>query len=157
MNGSVDGDPLASLRPLHPPAPVEWWPPAPGWWVLAALLLVLLGLVWWHRRRTALRRAALLELAQLERSEPDDTRLAIGVNQLLRRVALACFPRRQVAALSGEAWLRFLDSEAGGTGFCAGPGRLLATAPFAPVTRLERAALLALAQQWIRKACGRHV
>jgi hypothetical protein len=152
---TAGNDPLEALRPLHPPTPVGWWPPAPGWWVLAALVLGALGVAWWHRRRTALRRAALIELRQLERSAPDDGRLAIGVNLLLRRVALACFPRRQVAALSGEAWLRFLDTQAGGTGFSTGPGRVLATAPFAPKSTLERPALLALARQWIREACRR--
>lgn len=155
MNGATGNDPLAALRPLHTPAPVDWWPPAPGWWVLAALLLALAGLTWWYRRRTALRRAALSELRQLERFEPDATRLASGVNQLLRRVALACFPRRQVAALSGEAWLRFLDTHAGGAGFCTGPGRVLATAPFARDCTLKRTALLTLARQWIRGACRR--
>ena len=155
MNGMTNNDPLAALRPLHPPAPVDWWPPAPGWWVLAVLLLVLTGLGWWYHRRTALRRAALKELRQLERNETDATRLASGVNQLLRRVALACFPRRQVAALSGAAWLRFLDTSSGGTGFCSGPGRVLATAPFARESRLERTALLALARQWIHVACRR--
>lgn len=155
MNAVTGNDPLAALRPLHPPAPVDWWPPAPGWWALAAVLLMLLGLAWWYHRRTALRRAALGELRQLERFEADATRLAAGVNQLLRRVALACFPRTQVAALSGETWLRFLDTHAGGAGFCAGPGRVLATAPFARVCELERTALLTLARQWIRAACRR--
>ncbi|MGD2138441.1 MAG: DUF4381 family protein, partial [Gammaproteobacteria bacterium] len=56
---SVADDPLAALRPLHPPAPVEWWPPAPGWWVLGVLLLALLGLAWWYHRTSAVRRAAL--------------------------------------------------------------------------------------------------
>lgn len=152
---SVADDPLAALRPLHPPAPVEWWPPAPGWWVLGVLLLALLGLAWWYHRTSAVRRAALAELQRLERTVPDDTRLTIGVNRLLRRVALACFPRRQVAALCGEAWLRFLDAQAGGGGFCAGPGRVLATAPFAPVCNLERAALIALVRKWIRTVCRR--
>lgn len=150
---SVAADPLAALRPLHPPAPVGWWPPAPGWWVLAALLVAALGLTWWHRRRSALRRAALTELRRLELSQLDDTRLSAGVNQLLRRVALACFPREQVAPLSGEAWLRFLDGRARVRGFCSGPGRVLATGPFAPACTLDRTALLRLARQWIRANC----
>lgn len=142
-------DPLAALRPLHAPEAVGWWPPAPGWWLLAGLLLVTLWLAWWYYRRFALRRAALTELRQLERVEPDDTRLSAGVNQLLRRVALACFPRSQVAGLSGEAWLQFLDSSSYDKGFCHGPGRVLATAPFAPACTLDRTALINLARQWI--------
>lgn len=148
-------DPLAALHPLHPPAPVSWWPPAPGWWLLTALLLVLLGTGWWLHRRGALRRSALAELRILERTASDDTRVAAGVNNLLRRVALARFPRRQVAALSGEAWLQFLDSRARLSGFRDGPGRVLASAPYSARCRVERAALLALARRWIRAACRR--
>ncbi len=151
MNGS--NDPLASLRPLHTPAPVGWWPPAPGWWLLAVVLLASAGLAWWYRRKTALRRVALAELRDLERGEPDNARLTAGVNRLLRRVALARFPRTQVAALSGEAWLGFLDRQV--AGFRSGPGRVLVTAPFAPACRLDRAALLGLVRQWIRHTCGR--
>jgi hypothetical protein len=143
-------DPLAALRPLHVPDPVGWWPPAPGWWLLAGLLLVTPGVVWWYHRRFALRRAALTELRELVRLEPDDTRLSAGVNQLLRRVALACFPRSQVAGLSGEAWLRFLDSNSRDKGFCHGPGQVLATGPFAPACTLDRAALIDLARRWIQ-------
>lgn len=146
-------DPLAALRPLHAPPPVAWWPPAPGWWLLAGLVLLGAAVTWWLRRRTALRRAALAELRRLERSELDDTRLAAALNRLLRRVALARFPRTEVAALYGEAWLRFLETRA--AGFLHGPGRVLATAPYAADCTLQRAALLELVRQWIRRSCRR--
>jgi hypothetical protein len=151
---NTGNDPLADLRPLHTPAPIDWWPPAPGWWLLLALLLSLGAALWWYRRRTALRRAALNELQRLERNVADDHQLSAALNLLLRRVALARFPRRQVAALSGEEWLRFLDAQARVTGFVSGPGRVLATAPFAPSCELERAAVLELARRWIRAVCG---
>ena len=148
-------DPLASLRPLHTPEPVGWWPPAPGWWMLAGLVLLLLVAGWWYHRRTALHRAALGELRRLERLEFGDTRLAAGVNRLLRRVALVCFPHQQVAGLSGEAWLQFLDSGSRKKGFCHGPGQVLATGPFAPTCTVDRAALIDLARQWIHSNCGK--
>lgn len=149
MKGSPD--PLAALRPLHTPAPVDWWPPAPGWWLLMLLGVSLLALFWWLRRRRALRRAALLELRRLQNNARDDSEFAAGVNQLLRRFALACYPRRQVAALSGEAWLAFLESHSSGGGFAAGPGRALLRAPYAPRSELDRDALAVLARGWIRR------
>lgn len=152
---STGNDPLAALRPLHPPAAIDWWPPAPGWWALAAVLLVLLGLAWWRYRRQALRRAALTELRRLERSGLDDRGLSAGVNLLLRRVALARYPREQVAALSGEAWLRFLDARTRVGGFCQGPGRVLASGPYAPACTLDRGALIGLARQWVQANAGR--
>jgi len=154
MNTTPLNDPLAALHPLHTPAPIGWWPPAPGWWLVAVLLLVMLSVIGWWHRRSARRRAALTELRQLERSDVDAARFTARLNQLLRRVALSCFPRDQVAALSGTDWLRFLDAH-GGNGFYSGPGRVLATAPYAPDSPCDRAALLALARQWIRQACRR--
>ena len=148
-------DPLAALRPLYTPEPVGWWPPAPGWWLLAGLAMLLMVAGWWYYRRTALQRAAMGELRRLERHESGDTRFAADVNRLLRRVSLACFPRHQVAGLSGEAWLQFLDSRSRKKGFCRGPGRVLATGPFAPSCTMDRAALIDLARQWIQSNCRR--
>lgn len=148
MNGP--DDPLAALRPLHLPEAVSWWPPAPGWWLLT-LVVVIAGGGWWWWRRTALRRSALAELRLLSRCQLDDRQLAAGLNRLLRRVALARFPRRQVAPLSGEAWLQFLDSRISGSPFSHGPGRVLATLPYGAGGDIDRTALLAVVRNWIRQ------
>ncbi|MBF0157736.1 MAG: DUF4381 domain-containing protein [Magnetococcales bacterium] len=160
MNG---GDPawIDRLRPLHDPPPISWWPPAPGWWVVAALLL-LMGVgagrfVWRRRRRLRPRRQALRELAHLaERHarDHDDHALAAGVSLVLKRLALTLYARGEVASLSGEAWLRFLDATgpAGGTGFSEGPGRSLADAPYRSACRLEAQPLLELARGWVGQA-----
>ena len=57
--------------------------------------------------------------------------LAAQLSLLVRRTALAAFPREQIAPLSGAAWLAFLDRSSGGTEFSRGPGRWLASAPYA--------------------------
>jgi uncharacterized protein with von Willebrand factor type A (vWA) domain len=57
------------------------------------------------------RRAALAELdalAHAYREQRDLAGLAQGLSSLLRRVALARFPREQVAALHGERWRELL-------------------------------------------------
>ncbi len=119
-------DPLAGLRPVHTPPPPGWWPPAPGWWLLAgALLLAATGTVWWWRRRTRLRRVALRELDALAARRPPLPELAEALNRLLKRYALACYPRHQVAALTGQRWLAFLDAHGGHGRFRHGPGRAL--------------------------------
>ncbi|MEZ5577178.1 MAG: DUF4381 domain-containing protein [Candidatus Competibacteraceae bacterium] len=128
-------NPLADLRDIHLPEPVSWWPPALGWWLLAALsLVVIAGLLWlWrYRRRQTPRRAALAELARLRgdfRRDGDGTAVATGISALLRRLALAHFPRTQVAGLVGDAWLQFLDRTGGDNQFSAGPGRALIRSP----------------------------
>jgi hypothetical protein len=112
-------DALAALRDIHLPPPVSFWPPAPGWWVLAvALLLAAIGIAWWLRaRRRSSRRAARLELDALARAYAegrDVASLAQDLSALLRRFALARFPREEVAALHGARWLEFLERSARG-------------------------------------------
>lgn len=153
MNQMPLGQELA-LRDIHAPPTPGLWPPAPGWWVLFALGLVLLGLLAWRllrRYRLLRRRRKILdELAALEgRGVGPD--LAAEVSALLKRVALARFPRAQVASLTGLSWLEFLDFNGGRGRFADGPGRVLAEGPYAPAPDFNANALLALAADWIRR------
>jgi hypothetical protein len=160
----MPADPLAGLRDWHLPDPVSWWPPAPGWWVLAGLALAatLFAVGAWltRRRRTAPARAALSRLTALRaelRSQGDARRFAAAVSEVLRRLALARFPRERVAGLSGIDWLQFLDSTGGGGGFSTGAGRVLAEVPYrAPgtVSGLDTNDLADLAARWIRSNWG---
>lgn len=112
-------DPLAGLRGLHTPPPPGWWPPAPGWWVLAALavaavITAVVMLIRRHRRAKPVR-SALAELdtifAELE-GGGDDRECVQSVSTLLKRVALVRYSRVEVAALSGEQWVTFLQNTA---------------------------------------------
>jgi len=153
MNGLPTGQDLP-LRDIHAPPPPDFWPPAPGWWVLAGLGLVLLGLgVWWLYRRYRLarrRRRILDQLAALADRVAGPT-LVAEVSALLKRVALARFPKKEVASLTGTAWLELLDRTGGGGRFAEGPGRVLAEGPYAPAPDFDADALLALAGEWIRR------
>lgn len=143
------------IRDIQLPPDPSFWPLAPGWWLLLALLfmgLSLLAFNWY--RRGALRRAALKELGQLQvlhHSNGDDTALALGLSTLLRRLALSRDTRAQVAGLSGEAWLAYLDGRGGTKGFSAGEGRLLLELPYRTDCpgKLEVDALLDLVRSWI--------
>ena len=104
------------LRDLHLPDPVGWWPLAPGWWFVlllaaAALLFVTSRAVkWW--RHNAPRRFALRELARYEAEylqHRDPVLLGKQVSALLRRGMLAYAPRADVAGMTGEDWLLWLD------------------------------------------------
>ena len=155
MNGT---DPLADLRPLHAPPPIAWWPPAPGWWLLlaAVLVLALVGVWWW--RRNALQRAALRELKGMSALQEQPVKLAAAVNRLLKRYALICWPAHEVAALSGQAWLDFLDSKGGRDDFSSGSGQILLNLPYASSTdsagspiEAHAEALIPLARRWIKR------
>lgn len=143
---------LNQLRDIHMPAPVSWWPPAPGWWALLALLPITVALAYAihvHRRRNRWRGGALTELARL-RDEPPE-RLLRELSVLLRRVAISRFPRHEVAALTGEDWLAFLDRTLGdGMPFRSGAGRVLLSGPYARNAEVDAASLLALCERWIK-------
>jgi len=99
---------LDGMQDIVLPSPVEWWPLAPGWWALSAIafvvsILLALAMVR-HWRRNAYRRAALRELRQAAD--------IATVATLLKRTALAVYPRETVASLSGERWLHWLDASA---------------------------------------------
>jgi len=106
------------LRDLHLPEPVGWWPLAPGWWFLLALSIALF--LWLlhrfqkQRRRNAPRRYAVRQLANIEadfRQHRDPVALAQQLSTLLRRGMLAYAPRAEVAGLTGNAWLEWLDRD----------------------------------------------
>ena len=153
----MNPSPLASLdlRDIHAAATPEFWPPAPGWWVLAVLITALLFLAGWQLnkrwRQRQLQSRILKELDALDGHSPAE--IATGVSTLLRRVALMRYERSEVAPLSGDAWLSFLDSTGGSGAFSDGVGSVLATAPYAAhdVTSTNSDALLTLARQWIKQ------
>lgn len=158
---SQDPASLANLHDILEPPPVPWWPPAPGWYAVAALALIVASvLTWrgWRRwRANRYRRLALLELAQLQERAEDTGREAAlrTLPALVKRTALAAFPRQEVAPLSGEAWLRFLSRTGETEAFTRGAGRLLEAVAYEPsaTTTLQTEEISALFQAvrlWIR-------
>jgi len=151
--------PALQLRDIHLPDPVSWWPPAPGWWVLVALIilsfLAVRAFLKIHKARRV-RVAALKELELLSTGftqMQDAHHLVKALSVLLRRICLSYYPRFDVAGLTGEAWLRFLDQHLGeeiGHGrFCEDPGRSLITAPYQAKAEIDGLGLLKLCRDWI--------
>lgn len=114
-------DPLAALAPLRAPEAIGAWPPAPGWWLLAITVLagIAAGAIWLLRRyqRNRYRRQGLEVLKRIEeryQQNRDPIACSAAINSLLKRVALQAYPQRNIAALSGQDWVDFLqDSGAG--------------------------------------------
>jgi hypothetical protein len=131
----------------HPPVSL-WWPPAPGWWVLLCIVLAVGTWVlirWWKSHRAnAYRREALRELSLM-----DDIHL---LSQLLKRVALAAYPREKVAALTGEKWLKFLNASAPAAFFEGNTAEMLKILHYAPerVSEHGRNDLVIAAEKWIK-------
>ncbi len=96
--------------------------------------------------------ATLEHALETERAPAVLARMSI----LLRRLALLRFPRREIAALSGDAWLRFLDESGGNGRFAPGPGQVLATGPYrrALDQSVDSAGLAALLREWVKTNVG---
>lgn len=145
---------LNNLHDIHAPPPVSWWPPAFGWWLLLLVVVVAVALWWWRRPARAWRRAALRELQALElefRATGEVVSCVAQMSMLLRRVALTVRPSASVAALTGDAWLKFLDETGRTQKFSAGIGRVLTSAPYAPAETVELTELFTLVRRWIKK------
>ena len=137
------------------PDPISLWPSTIGWKVLGlALMIYALYKVtqairrWWRDRY---RREALHQLSTLA---PDAQLAALPF--LLKATALQAYPREQVAALSGEQWLGFLDAHCAGVSFQQGIGKSLLVIDYLPheqwqLSQAQANELIGLSRRWIEQ------
>lgn len=104
---------LNNLREIVVPEPPPFWPPAPGVWIVLGVAAALTLIVCWRLYaawiRNAYRRAGLALL--------QDAKTIHELSVLLKRVALAAFPREEVASLYGQDWVAFLGRTCPGRDF----------------------------------------
>lgn len=131
-----------AMQGLILPPPVSFWPATPAWFVLFAVLAALmLWIAWraWRRWRTnAYRRQALRAL--------ETARQPAEIAAILKRTALAAWPRAEVAALSGADWAAFLQRTAPNAKLDATVAQRLASLAYAPASLDARGD----AARWIR-------
>lgn len=147
---------LGEFVEVVPPAAVSWWPQTPGWWWLGAALLAFIAHRGWralrHWYRNRYRREAAARLQLLAESQPP-AGLVPEINRLLKLTALAAYSREQVARLSGNDWVAFLNARCPAPPFSEEQGQLLAVASYAggevapPVARQ----LLAASLSWVNQ------
>ena len=137
---------LDLLEPVPEPPPVPWTPQTAGWiWLgLAILFAVFLAVRWLVRRyrKNAYRREALRELKTVSDN-------AAEISKLIRRSALVAFPREEVAALHGQAWLSFLADTYPGPSLEGKAADTLLAAPYREMA--ADAELAEFAKDWISR------
>ncbi len=103
---------------------------------------------------------ALRSLDDIEQQlrQPDTRINALSaIPFLIKQTALKCCTRREIAQMSGEQWLAFLDKSYGGNEFSRGVGQLLPDLSYQAAINLEQIEsarlreLLSLIKEWIRK------
>ena len=129
---------LSNLRDIVVPEPPPVWPLATGAWLAFGVAFVLIVLAGWRiysgRKRNAYRNAGLALLSK--------SNTAQDISIVLKRVALAAFPREQVASLYGDEWAAFLNMTCPQRSF----EELVGTEGSAP----SSAKLVTAASTWIR-------
>jgi hypothetical protein len=162
MNEPMPTTAALDLRDIHLPEPVSWWPVAPGWWLLIAVTLLLLVLIVIARKiylGRQLKRDIAGELEAIKQryqQSNDKSQLAKALSVLLRRASITYYPETDIAGLTGERWLAYLDETgrhaAKAAGFRSETGKVLLSAPYLPEdTRLDydAQALLSLCESWL--------
>ncbi len=150
-------DALNQLRDIHMPEPVSWWPMAIGWYLLIAFILIITGLVSYKLYRRYMnhraKHQALRLLADYRRDyekEKNSQLISARLSELLRRVALAYYPRARVAALTGDEWIDFLNSSAKQVDF--NPVRnMLLEMPFQAKQNSSLKPLFTRTEKWIKQ------
>lgn len=149
------------LRDIYLPDPISWWPLAPGWWGLLALFIVLILVLFWmfsrNKNRSKNKQLGSIvkqKLAQLKQVD-DDKVFVEQLSVLLKGVAIERYGA-DVAGLSGDKWLRFLDAHWADNvmrddkqSFRNGAGQILVTAPYQKQVSIDRQALLQLVTEWL--------
>jgi hypothetical protein len=135
------------------PEPIPWMPQTGGWWILAAWLgaIILILAVYAYRKwaANAYRREALQALKDLAaHAQADPTHTATQIAILVKRTALAAYPRQQVAPLYGDQWAEFLREAARDDPVIDQAADELARAAYR--ADVDGAALVAPARRWIR-------
>jgi len=153
-------DVLAQLKDIHLPKPIGAWPLAYGWYGL--MLLVFLSAIGvsyfiFKRRKYARPKKQALELLstykQHYEKEKNTQVTSARISELLRRVALVYFPRKEVASLHGEAWIHFLNQTSKKVDFKPVQGMLL-DSPFKTSEKIDLQPLILRAEQWIKQRGG---
>ena len=153
----AQADPLSQLRDLHLPGAIENWPPAPGWWILALLCVALISyffvLLYRFWKKNQYRREGLRALEKLKadyEQTPDSVNYLEQYSQLLKRICFSCFPRSEVASLTGENWVAFLDHSGNTKEFSMGCGQVLIEGNYSQTVDFDYLHLHNIGSKWIK-------
>ena len=157
---------LTRLHDIHIPVAIGWWPLASGWYLLATTIAIACLIIFLLLRRYCVngraKREALRELSEYQRAYQHDKNSPLysaAISELLKRVALAYYPRTRVAGLRDDAWIKFLNTSVKGVNFNSVRVQLLEL-PYLPLgneqkfrpSRLhELQPLFNMARKWIAR------
>lgn len=147
---------LAKLKDIHLPQPINMWALAPGWILLAIILMCLIsvGVYFWYKaqQKKSTIKFALAYLTKLQSimiDNPNNINIAAEISTLIRRTALHYFPREQIAGLTGDDWLHFLNDSSENAVFTADIANLLTEVPYQKNNIHDLTPLFDVTKNWL--------
>lgn len=105
------------LRDIHLPVEPSYWPLAMGWWIVIVLVLILVFLlakkltkIRQQRQLNHLMQQQLCAVKKDFQQHQNKHQLAIDISTLLNRFVIHVLKDPKASALTGDAWVNYLDS-----------------------------------------------
>lgn len=147
---------LEQLRDIHLPNAIPMWPIAPGWIMIFAILLGLISYLMYvayqRKQKKITVKYALSKLNMLKHlmiENPNNINIAAEISTLIRRTALHYFHREEIAGLSGNDWLAFLNRSGNTTQFTGETGNLLIDGPYRQNNAADLTSLFVVTKAWL--------
>ncbi|NOQ70158.1 MAG: DUF4381 family protein [Gammaproteobacteria bacterium] len=142
LNPQILNPQILNLRDIHLPEPISWWPIAPGWWIIFASILLIIVVIFISRKiyiSKQLKRDIKHELENIKQQfqqTQNKSQLAKSLSILLRRASISYYPNADIAGLTGDDWLSYLDdsntNSSANHRFQSDTGKVLLSAPYLP-------------------------
>jgi len=147
---------LQNLADIHLPKAVSNLPVAPGWIIIYVLFMALIGFSYLSYKYFKKRRAvnlALKKLKELELLNEENYKninVLAEISTILRRTALYYFKREDVASITGNSWIDFLNNKADKLIFTGKNANLLVQGPYRNFREQDLNSLFAAVYEWLR-------
>ena len=146
-----------SLRDIHLPDAISWWPPAIGWWILLALIIAAFVFVPKLYRRmtyTPLNKVANITFQNIVteyKKNNNESIFVIETSQFLRQTAMSYCGRDKVAQLTGDKWVQALNGITEQDYFSDKIKQTLVNAPYQKTISIDAEQLINTVQNWLAK------
>ena len=166
-NPMQQADPLANLGPLIAAAPIATsgpfvWPPALGWWVSLVLIIAsIISISWLIKKSYAKKQVraryygafSKVNLLKSNQTEEEQSTYVRQLTQAIKAIALERFGNKEVATLSGQAWLEFLDTTGKCNHFTNGSGQVFGKSMYQPTIKNipDCDHLMTICQDWVKE------
>ena len=144
-----------SLRDIHLPDAISWWPPAIGWWLLLLLIIIALFYIPKLYRRltfTPLQKVANMTFQNIVnqyKEKHDKASFIAATSRFLRQTAMSYCGREDVAQLTGEKWVQALNNLTEQNYFTDDLKQSLINAPYQKKSNINVEQLIETVQNWL--------